>query len=325
MKQRIEIVDYLRGVASLSVCWFHMTNRYPGESTIRASGAYGWLGVEVFFVISGFIICYALHKGRYKVGKHWATFVKKRIIRIDPPYIVAAALVVFLWCLSAFIHQLEELHVDLSFMRIILHLGYLNAIFDYPWLNPVFWTLAIEFQFYLLLSVMFPLFSSTDRMTRTVGVASIFVLAFVFNSEVFVFKYLCLFAVGIVTFQYLIGITHLKEYLLILGVSVVFLYLTLGLTICIVGTITALFIAFVRIRKTKLLSFLGAISYSLYLVHIPTGGRVINRGLTFADTELEYFLVSLSGVLVSIFFAYLLFRFVEKPAQAWSSRIRYKE
>ena len=51
-------LDAMRGIASLSVCWFHFadaqfTERFP---VYQAAGRYGYLGVQIFFVISGFII-----------------------------------------------------------------------------------------------------------------------------------------------------------------------------------------------------------------------------------------------------------------------------
>jgi peptidoglycan/LPS O-acetylase OafA/YrhL len=61
---RIVTVDALRGVASLSVAWFHLTQPNPAlaPGIIKSSGAYGWLGVHIFFVISGFVIPYSLDK-----------------------------------------------------------------------------------------------------------------------------------------------------------------------------------------------------------------------------------------------------------------------
>jgi len=54
MNNRLEIVDAMRGIASLAVCLFHMTNTYPETSIVRQSFHLGWLGVEVFFCDIGF-------------------------------------------------------------------------------------------------------------------------------------------------------------------------------------------------------------------------------------------------------------------------------
>ena len=58
---RLPTLDALRGVASLAVMWFHFTLQpYLSNDAIRRSGKYGWLGVEVFFVVSGFVIPYTM-------------------------------------------------------------------------------------------------------------------------------------------------------------------------------------------------------------------------------------------------------------------------
>src|SRR6266496_2565885 len=66
IKERVEIVHCLRGLAAVAVCWFHFTGHSLG--LLKQSGVYGWLGVEVFFVISGFILPYALYSSGYRMN-----------------------------------------------------------------------------------------------------------------------------------------------------------------------------------------------------------------------------------------------------------------
>ena len=89
-KTTFPAVQALRGIASLAVCWFHLTtgNGLFKGSVLGQSGAYGWLGVEAFFVISGFIIPYTMLAGGYRPSNFLA-FLAKRIVRVDPPYIVS--------------------------------------------------------------------------------------------------------------------------------------------------------------------------------------------------------------------------------------------
>jgi peptidoglycan/LPS O-acetylase OafA/YrhL len=74
-------------------------------------------------------------------------------------------------------------------------------------------------------------------------------------------------------------------------------------------------------RPFFLLSKLGAISYSLYLVHVPIGGKVIN----FATRLPNVWYVQLSALIIAsvitIAAAYVLWRFVEKPTKTLSHRI----
>ena len=56
---KLNSIHALRGLASFWVCWFHLTrgvSTFPTWQPLRATGTNGWLGVEMFFVISGVII-----------------------------------------------------------------------------------------------------------------------------------------------------------------------------------------------------------------------------------------------------------------------------
>src|SRR5215471_12732327 len=128
-------VDTLRGLASLAVCWFHLTNGNPtflANGILKSSGAYGWLGVEVFFVISGFVIPYSLYKGRYRISDI-GRFICKRIIRLDPPYLVTIVLIIILAFVSAHLPGYRGGPFQIGAIQLILHLGYLNVFFGYPW------------------------------------------------------------------------------------------------------------------------------------------------------------------------------------------------
>jgi len=283
---------------------------------------YGWMGVDVFFVISGFVIPYSLHKSGYKIG-HYFTFVLKRIVRLDPPYLAAIAITIVLGYMSAIAPSFRGQTPHLSIPQVLLHFAYLNVFFGYEWLNPVFWTLAIEFQYYLAVGLVFPLLSSSRVEIRMFSFIVLGILAFLVPSISFIFHYLFLFMLGIATFQYWIGLVGLKFYLLMLLALGAGAALTLGFGVGAVGLGTACTIAFVRLRKFAPLKFLGAISYSLYLLHVPVAGRVIGLSLRFVHSMGGKVLTAWLAVGVAIVAAYLLYRFVEKPAQRWSSSISY--
>jgi len=99
--QRSESIHALRGLASLAVAWFHLTNGH--DTFVKQIGSLGWLGVEVFFVISGFVIPLSIHSTNrpYRLSK-FGGFLMRRMTRIEPPYIASALLVVVLWKLSEF-------------------------------------------------------------------------------------------------------------------------------------------------------------------------------------------------------------------------------
>src|SRR5436190_8707485 len=91
---KLSNVEALRGLASLAVAWFHLTNQYDWNA-VRWSGRFGYLGVDCFFVISGFIIPYSLHRAGYTIGG-FPRFMARRLVRLEPPYLVAIALIIAL-------------------------------------------------------------------------------------------------------------------------------------------------------------------------------------------------------------------------------------
>ena len=154
-RRRFFQVEALRGLASLSVAWFHMTNTYAWDA-VRYSGAYAWLGVEVFFVISGFIIPYSLYATDYHVSQ-FHRFMARRMVRLEPPYIVSILITIALWHLSATAPAFEGGEPHYTFGQIAAHLFYLIPFTPYDWLNVVYWTLSYEFFFYISAGLLYPL------------------------------------------------------------------------------------------------------------------------------------------------------------------------
>ncbi|MBB3777209.1 peptidoglycan/LPS O-acetylase OafA/YrhL [Erythromicrobium ramosum] len=73
----------------------------------------------------------------------------------------------------------------------------------------------------------------------------------------------------------------------------------------------------------RALGWLGLISYSLYLVHVPVGGRVVNLGKRFTSGEVEYLVLSLIALAVSLIVSIVIFLLVERPAQIIARRISF--
>lgn len=127
----LPIVEYLRGLAALSVTWFHLTNTYD-PSWVQASGSFGWLGVEVFFVISGFIIPYSIYVlfPRYSLTD-FPAFVMRRILRLEPPYLVSIMLVIGLWHISAIFPGFTGAMPPVDPWQVLAHIAYLIPMTDY--------------------------------------------------------------------------------------------------------------------------------------------------------------------------------------------------
>src|SRR5260370_4103958 len=320
--KRIDSLDALRGLAALAVCWKHLTDSFALPRFLQVSGRYGWLGVEVFFVISGFVIPYTLHKSGYRVGLYF-TFVWKRIVRLEPPYLLSICFVLLIGYLAAYAPGYQGAPYHPSTTQVLLHLGYLNAFAHYDWLNSVYWTVAIEYQFYLALGLLFPLLCARNPKARYAALAILSVLAFI-PSKSLIFQYLFLFLLGIVSFHYWIGLIRTRVYIslvLALGIGAV---LTLGFLISSVGVATACVISFVRFSRFAGLKFLGMISYSLYLLHLPVVLRLSNLARRIAHGPTENTLAVFLVATVTIIVAYLFSRFVELPSRPWSPTINFK-
>jgi peptidoglycan/LPS O-acetylase OafA/YrhL len=325
---RVEILDPLRGLAALSVSWFHFTNgsSYVSTGWLRASGTYGWLGVEAFFVISGFVIPYSLLGGGYEPRRHFGRFLLKRLTRLEPPYLLSIVLVIALAYLSARTPGFAGSPPDYSAPQLLLHLGYLNTFFGYRWLNPVYWTLGIEFQYYLFVALIFPFLTTERRVVRVAALAAMLAAALLVRTEMLVFHFLGLFALGMVAFQHHAGLLRRRTFLAAVLVATVVTAFSLGTAHALVGGTTALVIAFVPMPRRsvmRVLVLLGGISYSMYLLHTTIGGRVINLASRWGAGLPRELLALASAVAVTIVASLIFNRLVEWPAQRLSLRIRY--
>ncbi|MEY2703627.1 MAG: hypothetical protein RLY43_2266, partial [Bacteroidota bacterium] len=96
--ERIRTLDSIRGLAASAVVLFHFTNSnvsFLNEGALRNFGKFGFLGVVMFFIISGFVLCNTLIHIEYKF-KYFPYFILKRLIRLEPPYLLSILIVVFL-------------------------------------------------------------------------------------------------------------------------------------------------------------------------------------------------------------------------------------
>ncbi|HEX4850771.1 MAG TPA: acyltransferase, partial [Puia sp.] len=204
LPKQIQSVELLRGIASSMVCYYHLargnTNFLPDDSTVKRMATWGWSGVEIFFVISGFVIPYAMFQKKY-VLRNFFTFLKKRIIRIEPPYLISIVLVIFLGFISTLSPYYRGASFHINWPNLFGHIAYLNVFTGEKWLNDVYWSLAIEFQYYLLIAISYGLIVS-KRLYLRQGFLLLFLLSsFWLKSLSFVFVYAAFFISGILLFQ----------------------------------------------------------------------------------------------------------------------------
>jgi len=294
-----------------------------GTGLIRASGTYGWLGVEVFFVISGFVIPLALLREQYSLS-NYRTFLLKRLARLYPPYLASVALGFALLALYSIYKGQPRVNFDSS--DLLLHLGFLNDLFGRPWLNSIYWSLAIEIQFYLMIGLLFPLLFSSEPWQRYAGYAVFVLPIFALPSSIFLFHFSFLFLMGILRIQYSSGLLRRLEYLMLLIACSFGILLADGLVVLYAALFAVGVITFLK-RRIPLLDNLGRISYSFYLLHGSLGSLVLFVLLRFimVSGELEELLALLLSVFATACFATVAYYLIERPAQRCSSRLDYRK
>jgi peptidoglycan/LPS O-acetylase OafA/YrhL len=322
-QRRIGTIDGLRGIAAFGVAWYHFTH---GSGLLHSgflynSGLYGWAGVEMFFVISGFIIPYSLYRAGYR-SRDFGLFLVKRIARLDPPYFADIVFVIALSYIVTFAPGFRGEWPHYTWGQLAAHIAYVNSIVHKPWVNVVFWSLGIEFQYYLFIGALFPVLVARRKAVRFGLLALLLLSAVLIHDGSLVFPYFPLFVAGILTFQCKAGLISTRILLAGLVVTGAASWFVNGAIIACVGVSTALIIQFVHIRSSRLTDF-GLISYSLYLLHVPIGGKIMNLGGRFAHSTPAMILLLAAAVAGSVGAAALFYRFVELPSQRLSSSVRY--
>ena len=99
-KPHYELLDGLRGVAALLVVWYHVFEGYAfAGGTLIESINHGYLAVDFFFILSGFVIGYA-YDDRWGRSLTMKNFFKRRLIRLHPMVIMGAVLGVVTFCIQ---------------------------------------------------------------------------------------------------------------------------------------------------------------------------------------------------------------------------------
>jgi peptidoglycan/LPS O-acetylase OafA/YrhL len=149
-RERIAILDALRLTAALMVVSYHFISRGDVWATAPPHGfpmvvyllsRCGLLGVELFFLISGFVICMS------GMGRSAGEFFVARFIRLYPAYwfaVLFTAAVVTLWPTVAAPPSLAHVVINLTMLQAPLHV---------PDVDGVYWTLWVELRFYLLFGI----------------------------------------------------------------------------------------------------------------------------------------------------------------------------
>lgn len=97
-KPRYELLDGLRGVAAMFVIWYHFFEGFATSPTDQMMN-HGYLAVDFFFVLSGFVIGYA-YDSRWKSGMTPGRFMLRRVIRLQPMVVLSVILGAAAWLIQ---------------------------------------------------------------------------------------------------------------------------------------------------------------------------------------------------------------------------------
>ncbi|MFC8394373.1 acyltransferase family protein [Streptomyces sp. NPDC057238] len=334
---RLRALDGLRLLAALMVCLYHFAGKNgevaaswdqsPGQKfpTLSRVATYGSLGVQFFFLISGFVICMS------SWGRGPGDFFRSRVARLYPAYWAAIVLITAAGCLLPVVAH------PLRLNEILVNLTMLQQPMGVPRVLGVCWTLWVEVRFYALFALLVVWRGVTYR--KVVVFCCLWTLAGVFarvadhpltdelvmrdHAPYFVGG-LALYLIhrfggslllwGIVGFSFLLGQRYSVTALWNPGAEGDFHrdpYVIQAIVLLAFAAVAAVALGWTRWANWRWLTVAGALTYPFYLIHEHLGWffiRVLYR--YFGLGAYPTFAVSVLGLLGV---AWLMHRFVEKP------------
>lgn len=333
-KKRFIELDGIRGIAVMFVLLSHYTWAYDYHFKILGEHLfyfiYGDYGVQIFFIISGFVIFMTLDH-----SKSTSNFVISRFSRLYPTYWVCIITTIIIISLFP-----TPTLGNYSISTILINFSMIQSYLKFSHIDQVYWSLAVELAFYFLMGTLF-----FFKQMKYIEIYSIIWLIFSFISLVFDFKFenylkvffilewAPLFITGMMLYKIKFKNSTLMNHLLILISLVLYLFILheqiinrnqvdetiLHYILIIFAYFIFYFLAFkeLNILKNKYLQFLGYISYPLYLLHNVIGYAIIYKVKQFYDNQFFYILLT---TIVSVILALLVTKTMEEP----SNKIKHK-
>ncbi|MEX9251197.1 acyltransferase family protein [Pseudenterobacter timonensis] len=338
---KIQSIHYLRGIAALLVVAFHLrgliNNAYAQKNLGDLLFFSGPSGVDLFFIISGFIIAYST---AHKSNHARSIFVVKRLFRVYPVYIIS----LILFCLVIVPNDIQ------SFIRssLLIHLDYSKdaPFFGYSLILPA-WTLTYELYFYFVFLIAMSI-SHKYRLIIASGLLLIPMagLQAYYNGSVELSGFTKLNGNPDIGFIKLLASPMLLEFVygmffywaidyikkvphknIIFFACVSFAVcaffaryrfgygpLNFGLWAFVLFLGCIVYEAGAEIKENRVLNFLGDISYSLYITHGAVNAILI-RKLSWLPiySSGPGFAKMLFACSIFIVVAYITYNFIEKP------------
>ena len=328
-RPRLEVLDGLRFVAAFAVLAYHYTTldriwqRRAAQIFPDQTWTYGWLGVYLFFLISGFVICMS------SWGRGVGPFLVSRVVRLYPAYWLSVIAISVLLSVWPYFRQ------PIGWDTALVNLTMFQDVAGVPPVAEVYWTLWAELRFYLLFALMVWWGLTYRRVVGfcvawlgAVTVAKAFVPDGGIVHIVLMTDYAPLFTGGIAFYLMYRFRPNVLTWLLVAGSFVLAVpaamyraglegypgvevagwpaVLLMGVCFLLIAAVALGWLNWVRGRW---LVVLGATTYPLYLLHVDLGGPVLRALQRTVPPPVLVVLVTLGMILV----AWLVHRLVERP------------
>ena len=175
VKKRLDWIDRTKGLAIIGICLFHFFQNYPQRLDIvslldRTGAKVGFAAVDIFFVIAGFNISYSLARflqknktDRFDISQiNWISWLKKRLIRLYPTYILAVIASVLI------LHWGGKLKIFPLWKFLLSAIGL--AGYEFQRINPGFWFFTVILQAYLVTPIIFYICKNNRRHILLLGI-----------------------------------------------------------------------------------------------------------------------------------------------------------
>jgi len=326
---RLKELDALRGLAALMVVFFHFT---MGREQANLGFKVGTTGVDLFFIISGFVIYMSIGKVKTSLD-----FVINRVSRLYPTYWTCVSFTFVLIAVNSMFKNIGWGYSDI--IGYLVNMTMFQFYFEIPSIDGTYWTMIIEMIFYL--GILFLFHFKMLKYLNFIGLSLtvLVVTATFFWPQTYLvtrvmywiplLQFIPLFLAGTVFYKiYTFKNKRLENYALLLVclISQILLFNFAGgskkyiiqseYALMLIVYFT-LFVLFVNNKLGFIVSkwslFLGKISFALYLVHQYISIRIIIPYLV-DDLQLNFWMASLLVALpVVILLAALITYFIEVP------------
>jgi len=327
---RLASLDLLRLVAALAVVCFHYLFRGPIAGDIDAGypaaapfAIYGYLGVSLFFLISGFVITWSAE------GRTWQEFAVARFVRLYPGFLLCMTLTFVVLSIA------DNPRFPTNVSIYLANLSMFARAFGRPSMDGVYWSIMLEIVFYGWVAAL--IFAGAFQRWK-LAIVAIWLAISAANELVFgntavrillITGYAPFFAFGILA-QQVVAKSRSPAALILLATAFLLSCQTIrldqgwmqqhyGMAISYPalfvanGFVFGIFVAALLIRSivapSKTVLMLGGLTYPLYLLHQYIGYLSINALAPLIGKN-SAFSVVLLAVLVASF---LIWRFIETP------------